>query len=51
MPAVNQFARQFDNFSVSALDGKPVRTPGEEGLADIRVVLAIHESIAAAESR
>ena len=42
---VNQFAKQFDDFSQKVLAGQRPTTPGEEGLLDMRVVLAIHESI------
>lgn len=44
---VNQFARQIDAFSRSVLEGVPYATPGEDGLADLRVVLAVHESVRA----
>ncbi len=40
----NQFAAQLDHFSQCIRDGSKVRTPGEEGLRDIRIVQAIYES-------
>ncbi len=43
--AVNQFTREIDAFSRCVLEGGDFATPGEAGLADMRVVLAIHESI------
>lgn len=42
--AVNQFSEQFDHFSRSALTGQPFATPGEIGLADMRIVTALAES-------
>ena len=41
---VNQFASEMDHFSQCIQDGKQPRTPGAEGLADMKVVVAIHES-------
>ncbi len=43
-PGVNQFATEMDEFSRAILENKPVRTPGEEGLADVRVIQALYES-------
>jgi predicted dehydrogenase len=45
MPPVNHFTAEFDGFSKCLIDGKKPPTPGEEGLADMRVVVAIAESI------
>jgi predicted dehydrogenase len=42
--AVNQFAEEFDHFSQSALTRQPFATPGEIGLADMRIVTALNES-------
>ena len=42
---VDHFAAEMDYFSECVLDGKQLRTPGEEGLADMRVIAAIAESI------
>ncbi len=42
--ANNQFAAQMDHFSDCIRTGGKVRTPGEEGLRDIRIVQAIYES-------
>ncbi|MEQ9824142.1 MAG: Gfo/Idh/MocA family oxidoreductase [Puniceicoccaceae bacterium] len=44
-PAVNQQATQMDEDAKNMLAGKPVRVPGEEGLADMIVVDAVKESI------
>ncbi|MBC7920354.1 MAG: Gfo/Idh/MocA family oxidoreductase [Ferruginibacter sp.] len=40
----SQFARQMDHFSECVLDNKPVKTPGEEGLRDVRLMMAIYEA-------
>jgi glucose-fructose oxidoreductase len=42
-----QFARQLDNFSDAIRDGVAIRTPGEMGLRDVRLMEAIY---AAAET-
>lgn len=45
IPSPNQFASEMDAFSASVLENTPVRTTAEMGLADIRIVLAILESL------
>ncbi len=42
--AVNQFAAEMDHFSECVLNNREPRTPGEMGLADMRIVTAINES-------
>ena len=42
-----QFARQLDHFADAIRDGKPIRTPGEMGLRDVRLIEAIYASAAA----
>src|SRR3954453_15148395 len=44
LPGVNHFAAEMDHFSDCVLTGKDPRTPGEEGLADMRVIAAIEEA-------
>ena len=41
---VNHFATEMDHFSDCILGDKEPRTPGEEGLADMRVLAAIDEA-------
>jgi predicted dehydrogenase len=41
----NQFAVELDGFARAILEKKPVRTPGADGLADLRVIAAIEEAI------
>ena len=43
---VNQFAVEMDGFAQAILANKPVRTPGADGLADLRVIAAIAEAAA-----
>lgn len=42
--AVNHFSAEMDAFSDCVLNDKPVLTPGEDGLADMLVVDAVHRS-------
>jgi glucose-fructose oxidoreductase len=42
-----QFARQLDHFADAIRDGKAIRTPGEMGLRDLRLIEAIYASAAA----
>jgi glucose-fructose oxidoreductase len=39
-----QFARQIDHFVDAIRDGTPIRTPGEMGLRDLRLIEAIYTS-------
>ena len=41
---VNQFAREMDHLSEAIMRGTEVTTPGEEGLQDVRLMLAIYQS-------
>ncbi|UQA56849.1 Gfo/Idh/MocA family protein [Polyangium aurulentum] len=40
----NHFTEEMDHFSQAVMSGKESDTPGEEGLADMRVIKAIEES-------
>ncbi|MDB5342928.1 MAG: gfo/Idh/MocA family oxidoreductase [Schlesneria sp.] len=42
---VDHFAAEMDHFSECILTGRESKTPGEEGLADLRVMTAIEEAI------
>jgi predicted dehydrogenase len=44
MHEVNHFAYEMDHLSQCIADGKDPLTPGEEGLADIKVLTAIQQS-------
>ncbi len=41
---VNQQARQMDDFADCVLNNKPTRVPGEMGMRDVRILLAIYEA-------
>lgn len=41
---INQFAAEMDHLAEAALHGAPVNSPGEEGLQDVRLMLAIYEA-------
>ncbi len=40
----DQFAVEMDDFAQCILEGRPTRVPGEEGLRDVRLMMAIYES-------
>ena len=42
---VDQFASEMDHFSGQLMKGEPNATPGAEGLADQKVVVAVNESM------
>ncbi len=43
-PQVDQFATELDAFARSILDNMPTKVSGEEGLQDVKVLMAIYES-------
>src|SRR5215469_7913926 len=43
-PQIDQFAAEMDDFAQCILENRPTRVPGEEGLRDVRIMLAIYES-------
>ncbi|MFW6222285.1 MAG: Gfo/Idh/MocA family protein [Bacteroidota bacterium] len=44
-PKMNQQAAQMDGMCLSIMEGRPSRTPGEEGLRDMIITDAVKESI------
>ena len=44
LPEINQFAAEMDDFAQCILDNRPTRVPGEEGLRDVKIMMAIYES-------
>ena len=44
MPEHSQFALEMDHFAQAIRAGKPPRTPGEEGLQDMKLIEAIYRS-------
>jgi predicted dehydrogenase len=47
---VNHFAAEMEHFSQCILEDKDPRTPGEEGLADMRIMAAIEEAAASGKA-
>lgn len=45
----NQFAAQMDHFSECVLDNKNPKTPGEEGLQDVKLMMAIYDAAQSGE--
>jgi predicted dehydrogenase len=44
LPSVNQFVAEMDDFAQCILNNKPSKVPGEEGLRDVKIMMAIYES-------
>ncbi|WP_407427382.1 Gfo/Idh/MocA family protein [Arcticibacter sp.] len=44
-PAVNQQARQMDDFALSLIEKRPVRLPGEMGRRDVAYLQAIYQAM------
>jgi predicted dehydrogenase len=44
LPEVNQFAAEMDDFAQCILEARPTRVSGEEGLQDVKIIMAIYES-------
>ena len=42
--STNQFAAEMDDFAQCILNNKPSKVPGEEGLRDVKIMMAIYES-------
>jgi predicted dehydrogenase len=43
LPGVNQFAAEMDDFT-QCINNKPSKVSGEEGLRDVKIMMAIYES-------
>jgi predicted dehydrogenase len=43
-PAMDQFAAEMDNFAQCILNNQPTKVPGEEGLRDVKIMMAIYEA-------
>jgi predicted dehydrogenase len=44
LPEPDLFAAEMDDFARSILEGRPSKVSGEEGLKDVRIMMAIYES-------
>jgi predicted dehydrogenase len=41
---IDQFAAEMDDFAQCVLNNRPSRVPGEEGLRDVKIMMAIYEA-------
>lgn len=44
LPSVDHFAAEMDEFAQCILENRPTRVPGEEGLRDLKIMMAIYEA-------
>jgi len=44
LPDLDQFAAEMDDFAQCLLNHRPTRVPGEEGLRDVKIMMAIYEA-------
>ncbi|MGD0350947.1 MAG: Gfo/Idh/MocA family oxidoreductase [Verrucomicrobiota bacterium] len=44
LPEIDQFAAEMDDFAQCILNNQPTRVPGEEGLRDVKIMMAIYEA-------
>ena len=47
---VQHFANEMDEFALAITNNKPIMTPGEEGLRDMKIMMAAYDSIAAGKT-
>jgi predicted dehydrogenase len=43
-PTIDQFAAEMDDFAQCIMSGKPTKVPGEQGLRDVKIMMAAYES-------
>ncbi len=43
-PSLDQFAAEMDDFAQCIMNNQPTRVPGEEGLRDVKIMMAIYEA-------
>jgi predicted dehydrogenase len=44
LPEIDQFAAEMDDFAQCILNHQPTKVPGEEGLRDVKIMMAIYEA-------
>jgi predicted dehydrogenase len=49
-PNIDQFAAEMDDFADCIANGMPTRVPGEEGLRDVQIMMAIYEAARSGKS-
>ncbi len=50
IPDVDQFAKELEHFSQCLLENKTPRTPGEEGLKDVRLIQSIYQAASSSKT-
>jgi predicted dehydrogenase len=50
LPSINQFAAEMDDFAQCIMNNKPSKVSGEEGLRDVKIMMAIYESARSGKS-
>src|ERR1700722_11921853 len=45
LPQIDQFAAEMDDFANCILTNTPTKVPGEEGLRDVKIMMAIYEAV------
>jgi predicted dehydrogenase len=43
-PQIDQFVAELDDFAECILTGRKTRVPGEEGLRDVRIIMAAYQA-------
>jgi predicted dehydrogenase len=51
MDDIDQFAAEMDDFAQCILNHRPTRVPGEEGLRDVKIMMAIYEAARAGQTQ
>ena len=41
---IDQFAAEMDDFAQCIMENRPTKVPGEEGLRDVKIMMAIYDS-------
>ena len=49
-PPMDQFAAEMDDFAQCILENRPTKVPGEEGLRDLKIMMAIYEAAQAGKA-
>ena len=50
LPQIDQFAAEMDDFANCILTNTPTKVPGEEGLRDVKIMMAIYEAVKTGQS-
>jgi predicted dehydrogenase len=50
LPQIDQFAAEMDDFANCIMTNTPTKVPGEEGLRDVKIMMAIYEAVKTGQS-